>query len=102
VEAERSGLALIEDAAFGLDQIEAVGPARVGTLHLVVEAIHKRRKLNSQLSYTCTGYCGALCLIARAAVQHLVSYVAFHRPHVGGMSLKNIDRVEVNLTLVLF
>ncbi len=102
VKAERSGLALIEDAALGRDQIEAVGPARVGSLHLVVEAIYKRRKLDSQLPYTRTRYGGALRLVARAAEQHLVGYVALHCPHVGGMSLKDIDRVEVDLPLVLF
>ena len=102
VKAERPGLAFIEDAALGCDQIEAVGPARKGSLHLIVEAIHKGRKLDSQFPYTCTGDRGALRLIARAAEQHLVGYVALHLPNVCRMSLKDIDRAEIDLILVLF
>jgi len=102
MKAKRPGFALIEDTTIRRDQIEAVGPACIGLLHLVVEAIHHCGKLDSKLPYACASYRGSLRLIARAAEQHLVAHVALHLPHVGGMRLKDIDGVEVDLTLVLF
>ena len=101
VKAKRSGLALIENMTSGRNKIEAVGPACIGTLHPVVEAIYHGRKLDPKLAYTCACYRGALCRVARAAEQDLILNVALHLPHVGGVCLKDIDCIEIDLILVL-
>ena len=99
---ERPGLALIEDAALRRNQIEAIRPAGIGLLHPVVEAVHEGGKLYAELPHACACYRGALRLVARAAEKHLFAHVTLHLPHIGGMCLKDIDRIEVDLTLVLF
>jgi len=100
MKAEWSWLALIENATIGCDQIHAVRPSGVGGLHLVVEAIDDSGKLDAQSAHTGTRYRGALFLVAGAAEQHLIPNIALHLPHVGGMGLQDVDRVEINLALV--
>ena len=101
MEPERSWLALIKNAIVGSDQIHAVWPPCVCNLNLVIKAIHKRGKLDAEFAYARTGYKGALLLIAGAAEQHFVTNVALHLPYVGGMGFQDVDRVEIDLTLVL-
>ena len=101
MKAERPGLALVKYASIGTDQIKAVRPARIGILHLVVEAIHHGREFDSQSAHTRAGYRCAFFFIARTAKEHIIAHVALHLPHVGGMCLKDIDRIEIDLILVL-
>ena len=56
---------------------------------------------NHGVPYAFSGYRDAFCLIARAAKQHPIPNIALHLPYVRGMSLQDVDRVEINLTLVL-
>jgi hypothetical protein len=100
MKAEWSWLALIENATIGCDQVHTVRPSGVGGLHLVVEAIDDSGKFDAQSAHTGTRYRGALFLVAGAAEQHLIPNIALHLPHVGGMGLQDVDRVEINLALV--
>ena len=97
---EGSRLALIEHAVIGCDQIHPVGPSGVGNLNLVVEAVNNGGKLDAQAPYALPRYRGAFFLIARATKQHFILNIALHLPYVRGMSLQDVDRVEVNLALV--
>ena len=47
MKSERSGLALIQNAIVGSDQIHAVRPSRVGNLNLVVEAVDNGGKFDA-------------------------------------------------------
>jgi hypothetical protein len=98
---EGSRLALIEDAAIGCDQIHAVRPSCIGRLHLVVKAIDDGGKFDAQFAHTRAGHRGALFLVAGAAEHHFILDIALHLPYVRGMSLQDIDRIKINLALVL-
>jgi hypothetical protein len=98
---EWSWLALIENATIACDQIHAVRPSGVGGFHVVVKAIDDSRKFDAQSAHTGTRYRGALFLVAGAAEQHFIANIALHLPHVCGMSLKDVDGVEIYLALVL-
>ena len=100
MKAEWSWLALVENAIIGSDQIHTIRPSGVGSLNLVVEAIDNSGKFDAQCSYTLPGYRSAFFLIAGAAEQHLIPNIALHLPHIRGMSLQDVDRVEINLALV--
>ena len=97
---EWPGFAFIENTTV-CDQIHSIRPSGVCGLHLIVEAIDDSGKFDPQSPHTCTSYRGALLLIARAAEQDLVLDIALHLPYVRGMSLQDVDRVEINLALVL-
>jgi hypothetical protein len=101
MEPEWPGFAFIENT-IGCDQIHSIRPSGIGCLDVIVEAIDDSGKFDAQPPYARASYRGAFFLIARAAEQYLIPHIALHRPHVGGMSLKDIDGVEVNLALVLF
>jgi hypothetical protein len=100
MKSEWSRLALIEHAVIGSDQIHPVGPSGVGNLNLVVEAIDNGGKFDAQCPYALPRYRSAFFLIAGTTKQHLVLNIALHFPYVRGMSLQDVDRVEVNFALV--
>jgi hypothetical protein len=100
VKPEWSGFAFIENTTV-CDQIHSIRPSGVCGLNLIVEAIDESGKFNPQPLNAHTSYRGALLLIAGAAEQYLVLHIALHLPYVGGMSLKDVDGVEVNLAPVL-
>jgi hypothetical protein len=94
-------LALIDNATIGCDHIHTIRPSGVGGLHLVVEAIDDSGKFDAQFAHAGACYRSALILVAGAAEQHFVPNIALHLPYVGGMGLQNVDRIEINLALVL-
>jgi hypothetical protein len=98
---EWSRLALIENTIIGCDQIHAVRPSGVGGLNLVVEAIDNSGKLDAQFPHAFASYRSALFLVAGATEQDLIPNVALHLPYIRRMSLQDVDRVEINLALVL-
>ena len=101
MEAKRASLALKRNAPAAVDQIEAIRPASVCSLHSIIQAIHERGKLDFQASYTGARYRYALGHVARAAKEHLIPDVALHLPDIRGMGLKDVDRIEIDLSLVL-
>jgi hypothetical protein len=101
MEPEGSWFALVRDTPVGLNQVQAVRPAGVCRFGLVVEAIDQGWEFDAQPANTRTGHEGAFLLVARAAKQDFVANVALHLPHVSRVSFKDIDRVEIDLALIL-
>jgi hypothetical protein len=100
MEAKRASFALECDAPAVIDEVEAIGPAGIRSLYLIIQAIYERRKLDPQSTDAGTGYGDALGHIVRAAKQHLIPDVALHLPDIRRMGLKDVDRVEIDLSLV--
>jgi hypothetical protein len=94
-------LAFVEDLAARCDQIKSIRPARIRGFHAVVETINQGRELDSQLSYAGAGHGSALRLVLGAAEEHIVADVRLHLPNIGGMRLKDINRIKIDLILVL-
>jgi hypothetical protein len=101
MEAERTRSALERNASAAVDQIETIRPSSVCRLHSIIQTIYERGKLDFQASYTGARYRYALGHVARAAKQHLIPNVALHLPDIGRMGLQDVDRVEIDLSLVL-
>jgi hypothetical protein len=101
VEPKRASLALECDAPAVIDEVEAIGPAGIRSLYLIIQGIYERRKLDLQSTDAGAGYGDALGYIVRAAKQHLIPDVALHLPDIRRMGLKDVDRVEIDLSLVL-
>jgi hypothetical protein len=101
MEAKRASFALEHNASAAVDQIEAIRPASVRRLHLIIQTIYERGELDFQASYTGARYRYALGHVARTAKQHLIPDVALHLPYIRRMGLKDVDRVEIDLSLVL-
>ncbi len=101
MEPEGTGLALIKHASARRDQIQTIWPAGVGSFNLVREVIYQCGKFYTQFADAAIGYGRTFLLVARTAEQHLVAHVALHLPDIGRVRFKNVDRVEIDLTLVL-
>ena len=101
MKSERSGLALIQNAAIVADQVKSVRPAAISGLDLIIEAIDHCGKLDAELAYASSGDRGAFRLVLGTRKKNLVANIALHLPDVGGMGLKNVDGVEIDLALVL-
>jgi hypothetical protein len=102
VKAEGPGLGLVEHMSSRRDQIEAVGPPRVRSLHPVVKAVDESWKLDPELANAGSRNRGTFGLISRATKEYFVPNVGLHLPHIGRVGLKDIDRVKRNLILILF
>jgi hypothetical protein len=100
MKSEWPGLAFIENTT-ACDQIHSIRPPGVCGLNLIVEAIDQSGKFDPQPPHARASYRRTLLLIAWAAEQYIVLHIALHLPYVGGMSLKDVDGVEVDLALVL-
>src|ERR1700722_3183770 len=100
MKSEWTGFAFIKNST-PCDQIHPIRPSGVCGLNLIVEAIDESRKFDSQSPYARASYRRTLLLIAWAAEQYIVLHIALHLPYVCGMSLKDVDGVEVDLALVL-
>jgi hypothetical protein len=101
MKAKGARLALVQNAASRSDQIHAIGPAGVGRLDAIVEAIDHGGKLDSQFPNTGARDRISLGFVLRTGEEHAVVDVGLHFPDVGGMRFKNVDRVERNLILIL-
>ena len=100
MKSEWPGFAFIENTAV-CNQIHSIRPSCVCGLNLIVEAVDESGKFDPQPPHACTSYRSTLLLVAWAAEQYIILHIALHLPHVGGMCLKDIDRVKINLILVL-
>jgi hypothetical protein len=101
LEPERPGLALVNHAVVSVDQVNTLRPSGVRALGLVVESIDHRRKLDTQLSYTCSRDLAAFLIIFRTCEKNFVLQVALRLPDVGGMRLRDVDNQERDLLSVL-
>src|SRR5450755_1794137 len=94
-------LALVRDLSFSVDQVQPIGPARVGDLGMVFEPVDHRRKLDAQLAHTGSSYERALGFVLGTGEDHLVLDIALHLPDVAGMSFQDVHRVERHLASIL-
>ncbi len=83
------------------DQVESIGPSRVGGLDLVIEAIYYCGKFDAQLAYASASYRDAFSFILWTREKNLVANVTLHLPDIGGVRLKNVDRVKIHLAGIL-
>jgi hypothetical protein len=100
IKTKRSRGTLIGDAAIRVDQIQAVGPARVSPFRSIAKLIKNTGKFNAELSYTSSGYECAFVLVLRAGEDDLIFYVALHLPDVAGVGFSDVDDQESHLILV--
>src|SRR5271165_2259830 len=100
LEAKRARPALVGDASF-IDQVDAVGPARIRLFGRVLESIDQGGKLYSQLAHAGSRDQRALLVILRAGEDDFILYIALHLPNVAGMRFQNVDRKECHLVAVL-
>ena len=101
VKAEWTGFALVQNSAAVPNQVEPVGPAGICKLRLVLKTVNHRGEFDPQLAHARTGNKGAFRLVLGAAEENSIAHVGLQLPHVGGMRLKNVNGVEVDLAAVL-
>src|ERR1700733_6687605 len=101
MEPERAWLALVENTATLTDQVEPVRPARISRLNSVVEAINECGEFDAQLAHARSGDIRSFHFIFWAAEEHFVAHVRLHLPHIRGMRLKDVNRVEADLVAIL-
>ena len=101
LESKRAGLAFIDDAALVVDQVDAIGPSRIGALGGIAELVEDRGKFDSKLAYAGAGDQSALLFVFWAGEDNSVLNVALHLPDIAGMSLENIDDEKCNSIAVL-
>jgi hypothetical protein len=98
---ERARFALVKYTPIRRDQVKAIRPTSIRRLHLVIEAIDQRRKLDSELTYASSRNRCPLGLILGTCKQHSILDIRLHLPNVRGMCLEDINRVERNSVFVL-
>jgi hypothetical protein len=101
MKAERPGLALVENTTIRPDQVESIRPSGIGRLDLVIETIEHCRKLDAEFSHASAGDRSAFSLVLGTGEEHLIADITLHLPDIGGVGLKNVDRIEVGLALIL-
>src|SRR3989442_1421409 len=85
METEGPGPALIGDAAVIVDNVEAIGPARVGLLGRVVDVIDQGGEMNAQLGEAILSNGTPLLEILRRRHGDLFFDIGFRLPGVDGM-----------------
>jgi hypothetical protein len=98
---KRAWFALIGNAAVGVNQIKAVGPACIGPFRSVAKLIENAGNFYAELSHAGSGNIGAFFFVLRIGKDDLVFYVALHLPNVAGMGLGDVDNQESHAVLVL-
>jgi hypothetical protein len=94
-------LALVSNAALRVDQIDAVGPARIGLFRRIAKLVEYGRKLYPKLPYASPGDECSFFFSLRAGKNNLVFNVALHLPNVAGMGLGNVHNQEGNAPAIL-
>ena len=84
-----------------VDQINTIGPACVGFLGRVVEAIKHSGKFYAELANATACHELSLLIILRTGKDDLFLYVALALPHVGRMGFQDIHDEKGDLRPVL-
>jgi hypothetical protein len=100
-ESEGAGLAFVDNAAGGVDQVEAIGPGRVGGFGGIAEFVEHRRNFDAKFAYAGSGNRAAFLFIARAGKNDAVFDVALHLPDVARVRLRDVDYEEPDFVLIL-
>lgn len=101
IEAEWAGFALVNDAAFPVDQVHAIWPARVSLLCTVAEFVEHSGKFDPQFAHACACNQCPFIFVLRTRKNDFVADVAFHLPDVAGMRLENVNHEKCDLRVVL-
>jgi hypothetical protein len=102
LETERTRRSFVSDSAVAIDQVEAIGPGRVGGFGGVAEFIEQGRNLDAELSHTGSGNKCPFLFAARTGEDDFVLDVALHLPDVAGMRLGNVNHEKFRLRGVIF
>jgi hypothetical protein len=101
LKSKRPRSALICNAAFGVDQVDAIRPARIGLFGRIAKFVEHGRKLYTEFSHASPSDEGAIFFSFRARKNHLVLDIALHLPNVAGMRFGNVDHQESNPPAIL-
>ena len=101
MEPERARLAFVKHPASRCNEVQPVRPPGVRSFDVIVETVDERRELDSEFTHAGPGHIESFGFVSGAGEEHVVAYVGLHLPYVGRVRLKNVDRVEPNLVLVL-
>src|SRR5450631_113451 len=94
-------LGLVANVALGVNQVKAIGPARVGLLGRIAELIDYRGNLDAEFPHTRPCQQRALSFTFRAGKNNFVFQIALHLPDVAGMCLRDVNDQEGNFAPVL-
>jgi hypothetical protein len=96
-----AGLALVSNAALGVDQVDPIRPPCIRLFRRVAKVVENGWKFDSKFSHTRPGDKGAPLFIFRAAENNCIFYIALHLPHVAGMRFVDIDDQESDAIAIL-
>ena len=102
MKSERARTALISHASLFINQINAIGPARVSLFRSVVETIDERGKFDAKLAHAHARHLFALSYVLWTGEDDLIANVALHLPNIAGMRFEDIDGVKLDLLPVIF
>src|ERR1700691_1483544 len=94
LKSKRARFALVCNAAFGVDQIDAIRPAGIGSFGRIAKLVEHGRKLDTEFPHASPSDKRAIFLSFRASKNNLVFYIALHLPNVAGMRFANVDNQE--------
>src|ERR1700733_14425141 len=101
LKAERAAFAFVGHAIPPIDQVDSIGPARIGLLGRVVEPIKNCGKLDSQLANTGARDLATLLGVVGTGKYNLVLHVALGLPDITRMRLQDVHDQESDLLVVL-
>lgn len=101
LESEGTGAALVCDAAVGVDQINAIGPAGVLPLSRIAELVEHRGKPDPQLAHAEPCKRRAFLLVPGTCEDDLILNIALHLPDVTGVRFSDVNHEEGDLIAVL-
>src|SRR5262249_4232964 len=100
VEPERAGVALIDNAAGLVDQIQPVRPTGIQPFDSVIHAVDERRKPDSERPNAALRNLESFVLGARTSENNAVANIALHLPDIARMRLLDVYRVERDAILI--
>ena len=90
-EAERAGLAFVDDMAGRVDEVDAVGPGSVVLLGGVAEFVEHGRDFDAEFAHASAGDEGAVLFRFRSGEKDFLLQIALCLPDIGGMRLGDVN-----------
>ncbi len=101
LESKRTRPALVDDAAIPINQVQAIGPSRVGLFGRISKLIQNSRNSYPQFAYARASQGSTFFFVSWTGENHLVTNVALHLPNVTGMRLEYVNHEKSHLAAVL-
>lgn len=101
MKSEWSRFAFVHNAPIRFDQIKAVRPSCVRSLHTVIEAVNQGWEFDSQFPHARASDGGTFRFVARTPEKYLIVNIALHLPYVGGMGFQDVHSIKIDLALIL-